>query len=69
MLLLQRHADILPLRMPPRVLVVSYVAALGREDAVVSSEFAVLTGEPCCAPLAEDNVAGDDVFACEESMH
>lgn len=64
MFLLQRHANVLPLWMAPRVLVVPHVAALGREDAVVAPEFAVFAGKPAGAALPEDDVAGDDVFAC-----
>ena len=47
-----------------RVAVVSHVPGLGCEDAVVAAELAVFTGEPRCAALAEDDVSGDDEFAC-----
>lgn len=48
--------------MPLRVKVVFHVAGFRGIDGVVSSHIAVLTGEPFCASLAEDDVAGDDVL-------
>lgn len=63
MVLLQRNANILPIRMFPGVLVVSDIARLGRKDAVVPSEFAVFAGEPRRASLSEDDVSWDHVFA------
>jgi hypothetical protein len=64
MFFLQRNADILPLRMHARILIIPDIPALRRKDAMISSELAVFAGEPCCAALPEDDVAGDYVFAC-----
>lgn len=64
MLLLQRYANVLPLRVLARVAVVAYVAGLGREDAVVAPELAVFAGEPVSPALAEYYVAGDYEFSC-----
>lgn len=64
MLLLQRNANILPFRMQFRIAVISYVSRFCGEDAVVSSEFAVLAGEPRRPALAEDDVSWDNVFTC-----
>jgi hypothetical protein len=63
-LFIECDANVLSFRVLARVLVVPHVARFGREDAVVAPEFAVLTREPRRAALAEDDVAGDDVFAC-----
>jgi hypothetical protein len=64
-LLVQCHADVLAFRVLARVLVVPHVAGFCCEDAMVAPEFAVFAGEPRGAALAEDDVAGDDVLACE----
>lgn len=46
-----------------RIAVVAYVAGFRGVDAVVATKLAVLTGVPCRASLAEDDVSGDYVFA------
>jgi hypothetical protein len=60
---LERYADVLSVGMFPWVFVVSYVTALCRKDAVVAAKFAVLAWEPRSAALAENDVAGDYIFA------
>lgn len=63
MILLQRHANILPFRMFPRIAIIPHVTRLRGEDTMVTAELAVFTGEPRGSPLAEDDVAWDDEFA------
>lgn len=62
MVLLQRHADVLSLRMQIRVLVVPHISTLRRKDAVVAAELAVLAGKPRRAALAEYDVPGNHIF-------
>lgn len=61
--LLQRDANVLSFGVQIRVFVVPHVPRLGRKDAVVAAEFAVLAWEPCSAALPENDVAGDYVLA------
>lgn len=64
MVFLERNTNVLAFRVQSGIPVVPYVTRFGGEDAVVAAEFAVFAGEPRGAALAEDDVAGDHIFAC-----
>ncbi len=59
---LERNANVLPLRVQRRVLVVLDVARLRGVDSVVATHAAVGAGEPVRAALAEDDVARYDIL-------
>lgn len=61
---LKHDANVLPLGVLERVLVVLHIARLRREDGVIAADVAVLAGEPERAALAEDDVAWDDILFC-----
>ena len=63
MVLLQCNANVLSLWVLSWVFVISHVPRLGSEDAVIAAEFAVFTGEPRGASLAEDNVSWYHIFS------
>lgn len=65
MFLLERNANILSLWVFLGIPVVPYVTRFCGEDAVVSSKFAVLAGEPGGAALAEDDVSWNHILACD----
>ncbi len=61
---LKHNPNIPPFRVQARVEVVLDVAGLQGEDCMVAAHAAVVAREPFRAALAEDYVAGDDVFVC-----
>ena len=64
LIFVENDANVLSLGMFQGIAVVANVAGFYSEYTVVSSEFAVLAGEPGCATLAENYIARDDEFAC-----
>jgi len=62
--LLKSDTNVLAFGVFQRILVVSDITRFGGEDAVITTEFAVLAREPMCAALAKDYVTWDDVFSC-----
>ncbi len=62
MVSLEDNADVLPLWVLVRVLVILHVAGLRGIDGVVATHGAVFAGEPMGAALAEDDISRNDIL-------
>jgi hypothetical protein len=62
--LLESYTNVLAFWVLEGVLVVADVSRLGGKNAVITTKFAVLAGEPMRAALAEDDVARNHVLSC-----